>query len=372
VSDKKWELFEKAMTAGVVGGGVWAGRKPAPKSWKGLTKEEDTEVDTAVQHPDKPGEGAKKRQKLSSKDKKVHAVMKEFKQGTLRSGSGVHVQNRDQAVAIAMSESGQSKNIKKSEETMSDKKWKLFEKAEQEMRDQKALIKHADKDRWFEKDALEKSEKSTYGQELEKKFKDSDIKSYIDEVTEGTSDSQPSTSKPGMQNVSAEEAGTKNATKKSVKKADEYERKETEGKKEKDPKGMIIEDKGDTAKEKGKKLSSASSQVFKTEVLKVDNNGQWSIAKAESDPKPLDEVIAGGSVNGSLPSNEDPADKIKSKDLSGMGKTDETRKRLDAERDSIPKQADSNDDFAHVADSKVRAAAVKDTKSSEVDPKNRY
>ena len=42
-------------------------------------------------------------------DHKVHTVMKEFKHGTLRSGSGAKVKNRKQAVAIAMSESGQSK-----------------------------------------------------------------------------------------------------------------------------------------------------------------------------------------------------------------------------------------------------------------------
>lgn len=39
---------------------------------------------------------------------KVHKVMGEFKRGTLRSSSGEKVTNRDQAVAIAMSESGLS------------------------------------------------------------------------------------------------------------------------------------------------------------------------------------------------------------------------------------------------------------------------
>ena len=42
----------------------------------------------------------------SRKNKKIKTVMKEFKKGTLRSGSktGKKVKNRKQAVAIAMSE----------------------------------------------------------------------------------------------------------------------------------------------------------------------------------------------------------------------------------------------------------------------------
>jgi len=42
----------------------------------------------------------------------VHTVMHEFKEGELHSGSkeGPQVKNRDQAVAIAMSESGQAKS----------------------------------------------------------------------------------------------------------------------------------------------------------------------------------------------------------------------------------------------------------------------
>lgn len=35
---------------------------------------------------------------------KIHAVMSEFKRGTLHSGSGGIVRNRSQAVAIALSE----------------------------------------------------------------------------------------------------------------------------------------------------------------------------------------------------------------------------------------------------------------------------
>jgi hypothetical protein len=52
------------------------------------------------------------------KDRKVKKVMHEFKQGTLKSSSGAKVKKRKQAVAIAMSESGQSrKNTKRSRKT---------------------------------------------------------------------------------------------------------------------------------------------------------------------------------------------------------------------------------------------------------------
>jgi len=40
---------------------------------------------------------------------KVRKVMKEYKEGSLKSGSGAKVKSRKQAVAIAMSESGQKK-----------------------------------------------------------------------------------------------------------------------------------------------------------------------------------------------------------------------------------------------------------------------
>ena len=44
---------------------------------------------------------------------KVHKVMSEYKRGSLKSGSGKKVTSHDQAVAIAMSESGQSKKRRK-------------------------------------------------------------------------------------------------------------------------------------------------------------------------------------------------------------------------------------------------------------------
>ena len=45
--------------------------------------------------------------------KKVEKVMHEYKHHTLKSGSGKKVKSRKQAIAIAMSESGQSKKRKK-------------------------------------------------------------------------------------------------------------------------------------------------------------------------------------------------------------------------------------------------------------------
>lgn len=66
-------------------------------------------VREAMRHADRPGAGARKRRKLSSKKDKVHAVMAEYKRGTLRSGSGGKVRSRKQAIAIALKEAGLSK-----------------------------------------------------------------------------------------------------------------------------------------------------------------------------------------------------------------------------------------------------------------------
>ena len=66
-------------------------------------KKKKNAIRKALKHPDKPGAGAKKRKSLKGKQK-VHAVMAEFKRGTLRSSSGKKVTSRTQAVAIALSE----------------------------------------------------------------------------------------------------------------------------------------------------------------------------------------------------------------------------------------------------------------------------
>jgi len=66
-------------------------------------------VEVATKHPNKLGAGAAKRKKLKKPEDKVAAVMKEFKNGTLHSGSGEIVTDVKQAKAIAMSEAGLSK-----------------------------------------------------------------------------------------------------------------------------------------------------------------------------------------------------------------------------------------------------------------------
>ena len=48
----------------------------------------------------------------TAQKRKVKKVMGEHKRGTLKSGSGRKVKNRKQAIAIAMSESGQSRRRK--------------------------------------------------------------------------------------------------------------------------------------------------------------------------------------------------------------------------------------------------------------------
>ncbi len=64
-------------------------------------------IKKAMQHPDKLGAGASKRRSSGlTKNEKVATVMKEFKRGTLNSGSGQRASSRKQAIAIALSEAG--------------------------------------------------------------------------------------------------------------------------------------------------------------------------------------------------------------------------------------------------------------------------
>ena len=49
----------------------------------------------------------------TAQKREVSKVMHEYKEGDLKSGSGRKAKSRKQAVAIAMSESGQSKRRKK-------------------------------------------------------------------------------------------------------------------------------------------------------------------------------------------------------------------------------------------------------------------
>ena len=58
----------------------------------------------AMKHPDVLGAGAAKRKKIKDPKSKIATVEEEFKRGTLRSGSGKHVENPKQAIAIGLSE----------------------------------------------------------------------------------------------------------------------------------------------------------------------------------------------------------------------------------------------------------------------------
>lgn len=114
-----------------------------------------------------PKKEAKKSKKLTAKDK-VHAVMSEFKAGTLNSSSGEKVTDRKQAVAIAMSEAGLSKSEGKVEMDIDD----FLNEHEDLVR----ILREGDKDE-REKEAkeqkeevkdikvveVEKSEKTEYG-----------------------------------------------------------------------------------------------------------------------------------------------------------------------------------------------------------------
>lgn len=57
----------------------------------------------AMKHENKLGEGANKRKKLKPHEK-FAVVMAEFHKGTLHSSDGKIVKDRDQAIAIALSE----------------------------------------------------------------------------------------------------------------------------------------------------------------------------------------------------------------------------------------------------------------------------
>ena len=65
-------------------------------------------IKAAMKHPDVLGAGAAKRRKLPPKER-PEAVMKEFKRGSLHSGSGDIVKNPKQAIAIAISEKKRGK-----------------------------------------------------------------------------------------------------------------------------------------------------------------------------------------------------------------------------------------------------------------------
>lgn len=76
-----------------------------------MKEDSEKKIKEAMIHSDKLGAGAKKRKKLTPNEKTT-VVMKEWKKGTLHSGSGKIVTNKNQAIAIALSEAGKSKKKK--------------------------------------------------------------------------------------------------------------------------------------------------------------------------------------------------------------------------------------------------------------------
>lgn len=82
------------------------------KLMKSIKDAHKKKIHEALKHKDVLGAGAKKRKHLKAKDK-VEVVMKEFKRGTLHSGSGAKVTNPKQAIAIGLSESRKAGKLKK-------------------------------------------------------------------------------------------------------------------------------------------------------------------------------------------------------------------------------------------------------------------
>jgi len=69
-------------------------------------------INLALKHKNIFGAGARNREKYNLTPKqKIEVVMKEFKRGTLHSGSGKIVHKKNQALAIALSESRKAKRI---------------------------------------------------------------------------------------------------------------------------------------------------------------------------------------------------------------------------------------------------------------------
>lgn len=89
-----------------------------------IKKADVSGVEKAMKHPDKPGAGAKARKDADlTPEQKFKVVMKEYKRGTLRSSSGEKVTKRDQALAIAFSESGLARENEISIKKIKKDKW---------------------------------------------------------------------------------------------------------------------------------------------------------------------------------------------------------------------------------------------------------
>ncbi len=284
---------------------------------------------------------------------------------------------------------------------MSDNKMKLFEKAEEEMKNQGELVKHADKTRFFEKDDIEALEKRyTAAHRAEEIMGSKKVNEVLDEAPDDKKDdilralrekkqkkkmnkkvsiSQARKGKHEVKKAEEVEVKGKGAEyvsgvegersvrhageqdvklkpakiyskeeieaykkKKGMNKADEYERKEKEKKKKKDPNDQTIEDKGDTPKEKGKRLSSASSEIFKSEFEDKEN-----LVKALAE--------AGYRESALLLQNWNQIDD----NAKSLIKSKVRRAYKEMKPDKMNLQEKWNKDFSHVADEGVKAASKK-------------
>jgi hypothetical protein len=108
----KADELKKSMISLAVRCGKTYAQKIEQLKEAGLVKALKPSQKKAMKHSDKLGAGAKKRKSLKGKDK-FEVVMAEFYRGTLHDSAGKIVTDKDQALAIAYSESGMSKSIKK-------------------------------------------------------------------------------------------------------------------------------------------------------------------------------------------------------------------------------------------------------------------
>ena len=75
-----------------------------------MPRKSNTKIQKALRHKNVLGAGARARRKARlTPDEEYAAIMREFKRGTLHSGSGKIVKNPKQAVAIAASENERNK-----------------------------------------------------------------------------------------------------------------------------------------------------------------------------------------------------------------------------------------------------------------------
>jgi len=110
-------------------------------------KVNENKVNKALEHPNKLGAGARKRENLNAPEKK-ESVMKEFAHHKLHSGSGEIVTNPKQAMAIGYSEAGEHKkkdNVATSEHLASMAQRRAQGALQQVKKDREAKLAHTAK-----------------------------------------------------------------------------------------------------------------------------------------------------------------------------------------------------------------------------------